>query len=71
MLTNKIKLNVKLETKRIVRTGLDNAYKKLDSWYEIREQLLKEHKNISLIDYKICHLENEIETVEESIDFYN
>jgi hypothetical protein len=68
MLNNKLKLRAKLESKRIVRGGLDKAYEILEQWSVLRERLLSENRNITLIDYRLCQLENEIEDLEQKQD---
>lgn len=62
----KTKLRAKLEAKRIARSGLDNAYERLDEWNKLRKRLRKEKKDVSGLDIKIDTLEDLLDRIEEN-----
>lgn len=62
----KVKLRATLEVKRISRSGLNNAYEKVDEWKDLRKRLRKEKKDLTNLDFKIDLLEQEIEKIEEN-----
>lgn len=60
------KLRATLEVKRIARSGLNNAYEKVDEWKDLRKRLRKEKKDLTNLEFKIDLLEEEIEKIEEN-----
>lgn len=64
-ISNKTKLKYIIETKRIARSGLDNAYLYLEEWKKYRKTL-NNKKNRLNIDTKINLLEIEIDKIEQA-----
>ena len=60
----RLKLRATLEAKRIARSGLDNAYDKLDEWKKLRKRLRKQKKDLSNLNIKIDVMVEEIAKIE-------
>ena len=61
------KLRILIESKKIVRNGINTAYKQLNELESDRESLRKKHKNTEILDYKISTLEDELTKTEDSM----
>lgn len=65
-LDNKIVLKCTLEAKRISRSGIQNAYIKLDEWKKLHKNFLKQGKDTSYLDIKISVLEKSLDYIENT-----
>ena len=62
----KVKLRATIEAKRIARTGIEEAEKKLNKLIQLRKELKSKKKDTSRIDVTIEVLGDELDKIEEA-----
>jgi hypothetical protein len=62
----KVKLRATIEAKRIARTGIEEAEKKLDELVKLRKKLKADKKDTTRLDVMIEVLGDELDKIEEA-----